>query len=189
MAEEKEQWVEAYGPHLFEAIVKNHIRSGPGKDDAIEVGEKALRCLRCQAVTQLEPCGNCGYFGRQFGLNQDNIIGLFCSRCKKGFATWMCNCGCENPISHETILKKKGGGCFIATAACGDYHDPSVIYLSNFRDRVLFRSPQGRWFIRFYYAISPFPAGIIARSKILSRLTRVFFLRPFIFILRHLNRD
>src|SRR5262245_40489778 len=83
---------------------------------------------------------------------------------------------------------KKGGGCFIATAACGDYNAPEVIYLSAFRDESLSKSALGRSFIRAYYAVSPRFATVIEGSDFLRLAVRKFFLRPLIFLLRQVHQ-
>ncbi len=64
--------------------------------------------------------------------------------------------------------KEDGGYCFIATAAYGSYDDGMVKILRNFRDAYL---PQV--FIDTYYKYSPPIANIIAKSKVLSFLTRI----------------
>lgn len=56
------------------------------------------------------------------------------------------------------INRPTGGGssgCYIATMAYGDYDHPQVLILRQFRDDVLNKSFLGRWFIKFYYLISP----------------------------------
>jgi hypothetical protein len=73
---------------------------------------------------------------------------------------------------------KKAGGCFIATAACGDPFAPEVIALSAFRDDVLSANGIGRAFIRLYYATSPPVAAFIARSSRLRGMTLSLVVRP-----------
>ncbi|MDP8222960.1 MAG: fibronectin type III domain-containing protein [Candidatus Lernaella stagnicola] len=47
------------------------------------------------------------------------------------------------------------GGCFIATAAWGDYDHPLVVELRLFRDHVLAHSSVGRALVQAYYRASP----------------------------------
>jgi len=70
--------------------------------------------------------------------------------------------------------KEDGGYCFIATAAYGSYDDGMVKILRDFRDSYL---PQS--FIDTYYKYSPALANIIAKSKVLSFVTRGL-LEPFV---------
>ena len=79
------------------------------------------------------------------------------------------------------------GGCFVATAAYGNYDAPEVIFLRAFRDESLNRSVIGRAFVRAYYAISPPLAAVIAQSSSLRGIVRKFFLQPIIFVLRTLD--
>lgn len=51
--------------------------------------------------------------------------------------------------------QKKNEGCYIATMAYGDYNHPSVIILRQFRDERLLTNNMGRFFVSFYYWISP----------------------------------
>ena len=46
-------------------------------------------------------------------------------------------------------------GCYIATMVYGDYDEPQVMVLREFRDKVLRNSALGCLFIRFYYRYSP----------------------------------
>jgi hypothetical protein len=88
----------------------------------------------------------------------------------------------------EQINRNQTGGgksgCFVATAAFGDYNAPEVLYLSAFRDQALNHSPLGRAFVRSYYKISPPLAAIIANSTLLRLLVRGLVLKPIIFLLR-----
>ena len=82
--------------------------------------------------------------------------------------------------------KKSGGGCFIATAAYGDYTAPEVVYLYAIRDEFLAKTILGRGFIRFYYLVSPPVADLVRRSDILRAGVRRIILRPLISLLERL---
>jgi hypothetical protein len=77
-----------------------------------------------------------------------------------------------------------GGGCFVATAAFGDFDAPEVVFLRAFRDKSLSRTVLGRCFIQVYYTISPPLAEVIAKSQWLRRFVRNWFLQPLVFLLR-----
>ena len=59
-----------------------------------------------------------------------------------------------------------GGGCFIATAAYGDYDHPLVLILRDFRDSFLLEFELGRKFVELYYTYSPPIANWIQTSSI-----------------------
>jgi len=56
--------------------------------------------------------------------------------------------------------------------------------LRGFRDRVLLRSTAGRLFTETYYRVGPVLAGAVARSPVLSDLTRATLRR----LIPHLER-
>jgi hypothetical protein len=89
---------------------------------------------------------------------------------------------------HQEQMSRNKGGCFVATAAFGDYNAPEVVYLSAFRDEYLNRSVLGRGFILAYYAVSPQFATVIAKSNILRLVVRKVLLQPVIFVLRLIRR-
>ncbi|MEA5011720.1 MAG: CFI-box-CTERM domain-containing protein [Angelakisella sp.] len=62
-------------------------------------------------------------------------------------------------------------GCFIATAAYGDYDRQSVQLLRRFRDEVLLQTSAGQSFVKAYYRLSPPIAHTIARHPLLRGLT------------------
>lgn len=51
-------------------------------------------------------------------------------------------------------IRVEAKGCYIATYCYGEQH-PITSSLRNYRNEVLFASPQGRTFVRFYQFISP----------------------------------
>ena len=74
--------------------------------------------------------------------------------------------GTEGPLSAEvgstprenfgvSELTNEEGGCFIATAAFGNYSHPSVVSLREFRDRILLKNNLGKRLIQSYYKWSP----------------------------------
>jgi hypothetical protein len=65
-----------------------------------------------------------------------------------------------------------GGGCFIATAACGSIIGRKVMVLRAFRDRYLITNPLGQAFVDLSYASSPPVAASIARNDSLRALVR-----------------
>jgi len=56
----------------------------------------------------------------------------------------------------------ESSGCFVATAAHGDYDAPEVLALRGLRDEYLATSAPGRSFIRWYYREGPAAAAWIA---------------------------
>lgn len=76
-------------------------------------------------------------------------------------------------------------GCFIATATYGTPSAQEVNILRCWRDNFLSRSKFGRFFIKFYYSISPPIAVIISKSEALKSFVR-FSLNP---VIRHLKKN
>jgi len=82
----------------------------------------------------------------------------------------------STPSQETTQGAKKG--CFIATAVYGSPLAAEVNTLCEFRDRVLFRSPLGRSFIRFYYWASPPFAKHIGSHDGLREVVRACLIVP-----------
>ena len=149
--------VQPVQPRVGEANGDNYTFAHPYGAERLEVASTGIRCVKCpNHVIPLSPCSNCG--GRTFLLGTDvlRLTALVCFSCRNGFASVKCVCGCQNPIGADTImrLKVKSGGCFIATAACGDHLAPDVMALSAFRDEVLLQRRMGRAFVRCYSLLS-----------------------------------
>ena len=73
---------------------------------------------------------------------------------------------------------EKKGGCFIATAAMGDYNHPVVIDLRLFRDTWLLKRDWGVKFTKWYYNQGPKAANIIEKSNFLRKLTFYAIVKP-----------
>ena len=74
---------------------------------------------------------------------------------------------------------QSSSGCFIATAAAGDYNHPSVLQLRYFRDDFLNNYVIGRLFIQFYYRNSPPIADYISSRPIIKKMVFDYFIKPF----------
>lgn len=154
------QWVSlAHGKYEFKAMVEL-----PKNLKAHDFG---IGCLRCNIANPLLPCPNCGSEDFQLGVSNSGFIGIFCSSCDKGFTTFRCKeCDTENPINYQTVIRKKKGGCFIVTAACGDAYAPEVLFLTGFRNSTLAKYKAGKIFIQIYYSVSPVLAGVNTYKKL-----------------------
>ncbi len=75
--------------------------------------------------------------------------------------------------NEETQSFVKTKDCFIATAVFGDPDAMYVQTLRTYRDRHLQKNVAGQYFIALYYRLSPFLAGIIARSNFARGATRL----------------
>ena len=67
-----------------------------------------------------------------------------------------------------------GGGCFIATAAYGSPLAGEIDVLRSYRDGYLVNRWWGRILLKAYYTLSPVPAQVISRSRILRAVSRAF---------------
>ena len=80
-------------------------------------------------------------------------------------------------ISEKTNVEQKKG-CFIATAAMGDYNHPIVMDLRLFRDNWLLKRNWGANFTNWYYTHGPKASVVIERSVVLKKLTFIFIVKP-----------
>ena len=78
-----------------------------------------------------------------------------------------------------------GGGCFIATAACGSPMVPEVRVLRTFRDERLSTSAAGRGLVRSYYLVSPPFARWLTTHPRAQLLVREWLVRPLARWLEH----
>lgn len=82
---------------------------------------------------------------------------------------------------------KSKGGCFIATAAMGDYDHPVVMDLRMFRDNWLLKRNWGVRFTNWYYSYGPIAASIIDSSLVLRKLTFMIVVKPLQIITKKLK--
>jgi hypothetical protein len=90
----------------------------------------------------------------------------------------------------EEIIKNKPvekSGCFIATAAMGDYNHPDVVELRNFRDNWLLKREWGKSFTKWYYQNGPIAAKVIEKSTILKKTTFYLVVKPLKYITKNLK--
>ncbi|MFN9115328.1 MAG: CFI-box-CTERM domain-containing protein [Bacteroidota bacterium] len=74
--------------------------------------------------------------------------------------------------------KKNKSGCFIATAAMGNYDHPVVMDLRFFRDNWLLKRQWGIKFTNWYYTHGPKAANVIEKSKLLKSATFILVVKP-----------
>ncbi len=176
------------GKPVFDAELEIDLRGRAG-NPPFTVEKNALMCVACSTITRLLPCENCGAKKYVTGLSTSRHTGLFCASCKRGFTSFTCACGCENPVDGNTIARL--GGCFIATAATS--RDSSqVLALSQFRDDLLIKYYLGRKSISLYESVSPLVARLISSSSVLRFIVRWLIVAPAycvaVILLRRANR-
>ena len=88
----------------------------------------------------------------------------------------------------ESLERRGGGGCFIATATFGTPMANEVNILKRFRDNFLLRNRTGEMFVRAYYKLSPPIARAIKKFEMLRRVVRIF-LTPIVKLLNLLYKS
>ena len=63
------------------------------------------------------------------------------------------------------IEREGKGGCYVATCVYGSYDCPQVWTLRRFRDYKLYKTWNGRLFIKLYYAISPTIVKLFGKTR------------------------
>lgn len=81
----------------------------------------------------------------------------------------------------------KFDGCFIATAAMGDYNHPVVIDLRQFRDNWLLKRNWGIRFTNWYYTYGPYAAKRIEKSNSLKVISYILIVKPLQLITKKLR--
>jgi tetratricopeptide (TPR) repeat protein len=79
-------------------------------------------------------------------------------------------------LEPETAPQKKG--CFIATAAMGNYNHPVVMDLRMFRDNWLLKRDWGIKFTNWYYTHGPKAASLIEKSYFLRKAVFLLIVKP-----------
>lgn len=130
--------------------------------------------------TQEIVCPNCGKAAIVNVLDVEGNTQTPCQHCKTSISVYTNKEGKIGSVSKYM----GGGGCFIATAACGDVDASEVIYLSSFRDEVLQQNVFGRSVIAMYYAISPSFAAIISKVAFLRAVVKLTVIKPVVSFLR-----
>lgn len=75
-------------------------------------------------------------------------------------------------------------GCFIATAALGNYQHPTVILLSQFRDEFLLTKKWGQQFVKNYYRFAPPFAKAIEKNNWLRIISYYTIVKPLAVIVK-----
>lgn len=60
-------------------------------------GSYVLCCVRCEGLTPLASCDNCG--SSTYTVGEGRRRGVYCAGCEIGFTRWTCAaCGTDNPV-------------------------------------------------------------------------------------------
>ncbi len=144
-------------------------------------GNESVEDLIAMVDRQDDPAGVIAMISMTTKFTNPATFNQFSKRLKK-----------EKPEIYDKYKEILGGkskeksGCFVATATMKNYNHPIVLDLRNFRDIYLLRRWYGRLFIKSYYLISPFFAGIISKSEILRVLSLKLLIRPIHTLLKKL---
>ncbi len=69
--------------------------------------EGAFKCMKCDGIREVRACNNCGNTEFISSYGEDNRKGIFCMKCRRGFTTWKCVCGCVNPVKDTWVARYK----------------------------------------------------------------------------------
>jgi hypothetical protein len=118
--------------------------------------------------------------GQGFVDIDDKHAQLFKTMCKQFYNNVFDSTKFSESLQTSVLPKdQKGfGGCFIATAAMGDYDHPVVMDLRMFRDNWLLKREWGVKFTNWYYTHGPKAANIIDKSTLLKKITFVTIVKP-----------
>ena len=119
------------------------------------------------------------FFGNYVERNETEFISLLkrgtqlgSKRCKELLDIYLKNNTkkeMQKTQTHTPIEQPKEG-CYIATAIYGSYDCPQVWTLRRFRDMKLAKSSLGRFFIKFYYMISPTIVKWFGDNQLFNRI-------------------
>ena len=78
-----------------------------------------------------------------------------------------------DPTYTVPAIEREGkGGCYVATCVYGSYDCPEVWTLRRYRDYKLYKTLNGRLFIKLYYAISPTIVKWFGETKLFQSIFR-----------------
>ncbi len=119
---------------------------------------------------------------------EDTVSAAWAGKAKAAYTELLLRGGESDPKAAKLLalfadrygpnVKMKKSGCFIATAAMGDYQSPSVRTLRAFRDAVLLECSAGERFVEWYYSFSPTVAAWISERPIVCGLVKWGFVVP-----------
>jgi hypothetical protein len=107
--------------------------------------------------------------------NNNNSITLFQIMCQQFYNSFYDS---SKYIEATTKEIKPASGCFIATAAMGNYDHPVVMDLRLFRDNWLLKRNWGISFTKWYYTHGPKVASIIEKSTYMKKITFYVIVKP-----------
>jgi len=86
-------------------------------------------------------------------------------------------------INHNIYEQESQDGCYIATMVYGDYDNPQVLILRDFRDHFLNHYKLGKIFIKFYYKYSPKWVDIMKNWSVINVIIKKV-LNTFIWLIK-----
>jgi len=113
----------------------------------------------------------------EFDSNTCNALQMICKQLYNESIEEGKYTGLQNTVA-KASSSGKSGGCFIATAAMGNYDHPTVVELRFFRDNWLLKRQWGINFTNWYYQHGPKAASVIEKSTVLRRLTFILIVKP-----------
>ena len=129
-----------------------------------------------------------GYLASYPDERAKELLRQFCERCTDGGKRELRKFAADklDPTGKmpELAAARKGGGCFIATAAYGSDAMPQVRLLQEFRDTRLSRSRMGRAAVALYERLSPPLADWIREHPARGLIVRVVILNGVVQFLR-----
>lgn len=113
----------------------------------------------------------------EFDSNSCNALQMICKQLYNESFEEGKYTGLQNTVA-KASSSGGGGGCFIATAAMGDYDHPVVMDLRMFRDNWLLKREWGVKFTNWYYTHGPKAANVIDKSTLLKKITFLTIVKP-----------
>ena len=167
-----------------DTAIQDHIIGDDSTVYTYEYGyfnlDRAIIEKICEAnVLKVRVTGQSSY--SNFNEGENSLFQIYCRQWYNQFY--------DSSKYVDSLEVKTGGGCFIATAAMGNYNHPKVVGLRNFRDQYLEESALGRKVIEKYYKYGPKPAGFIEQSNLLKKATYYTLVEPAYIVSQFLLRN